>query len=299
LRMYANHPGKYQIKFNDAGAVTSVDFVKDEWGKMTDEQLAEKMVSGRPEEKIKAKNIMDVKQKYKIAGSASTINSSEPFGSWAQSDKEWWFQNRKDTGESPRFGFGDKKSYSQFNREYAQWNQKQGTSGAEAKTSGEEFKASSKSLANQQKVYDMMGSFVKNLDFQVERFDDIASKIKRLDARILNVPLRNAAMMIKGSANESELSMYITDISNDAAKLSTGSSASVAELSQSAQERWNKIHDLNLPIKDLIAVVKETRTAAHGRTKTAQDQINETINRMKKGSGTQAEPSGDDPLGLR
>ena len=137
-------------------------------------------------------------------------------------------------------------------------------------------------------VRGMMNSFVKNLDFQVVRLKKNMDNISRVDARILNLPIREALMRVKGSAAESILTMYLTDISNDIAKLSTGSSASLAELSQSAQERWAKIHDPNLPIKELIMLVNETRQAAHGRIETADEAINETRAHLKSGGVTVA-----------
>jgi hypothetical protein len=145
-----------------------------------------------------------------------------------------------------------------------------------------------KSLNNQQKVRGMMGSFVNNLNYQVERLEKYTGELQRFDARILNVPLRKAKMMIKGSANENILSMYLTDISNDAAKLSTGSSSSIAELSQSAQERWNEIHDPNLSIKELLKLVRETQQAAKGRLESADLEIDNTLNQISSKESKQS-----------
>ena len=143
-----------------------------------------------------------------------------------------------------------------------------------------EVKAATKSLDNQTKVKDMMGSFVKNLDFQKTRLDKRINFLTRTDVRLVNMPIREALMTVKGSPNESILSMYLTDISNDAAKLSTGSSASITELSKDAQARWSKIHDPNLSVKDLQELITETQAAAHGRISTANEQIQETMGRI-------------------
>jgi hypothetical protein len=283
-----NAPGKYRITFDDMGGVRGAELVKPSGtlGNLTQEELVDMSLHDLDAEKRqKAKETLEASGEYKKSTSVTAMaQNTEPFTTWNKSDKEWWFQNKKDTGDQPRFGFGDKKSFSQFNREYAQWAQGKGITGAESKTGGETFKALSSSLKNQQKVESMMSGFVRNLDFQAERLNKNAQELSRLDYRILNVPMRSAAMMIKGSPKESILSMYLTDISNDVAKLSTGSSASVAELSQNAQERWNKIHDPNLSIKDLIALVDETKIAAHGRIITTKDEMESTRQQMRHGS---------------
>jgi len=302
------HPGKYRIFFDDNGAVKSYELIPAEvggtWGNKTHEQLIDLSLHGTPEEIKRASAVLSEEARLKKEASVTGSTVTEPFSSWAQEDKDWWFQTRRDTGDSPRFGFGDKKSYSQFNREYAQWARSKDISGAEAGMGRESFKALGASLKNQQKVKGMMSSFVRNMDFQVDKLKKYVPELERTDARLLNVPLRQAKMMIKGSAEESILSMYLTDISNDAAKLSTGSSASIAELSQSAQDRWNKIHDPNLSIKDLLTLVQETQDAAHGRLRSAEEEITSTQQQMRQGAKNSpatvpAVSEVEDPLGLR
>jgi hypothetical protein len=156
-----------------------------------------------------------------------------------------------------------------------------------------EFSALSGSLKNQVKVRGQIGAFVKNLDWQIKRLDQRLDGLKRTDARILNLPISKALMEIKGSANESILRMYLTDISNDIAKLSTGSSASIAELSMSAQERWNKIHDPNLPISELRKLLEETKAAGHGRMQTTDQQIEETKRELRDPKGKSKKPAID------
>jgi hypothetical protein len=288
-------PGKYTIELDPLNeyAIRGVTSVKT--GMLSDKNLTEEQLiniaqhSKDSSMRTQAREVLDEKRRSeleKVRATATTrqgVTNESAFSTWSPEDKEWWFQTKRDTGESPRFGFGDRKSYSQFNQEYAKWAQRKGISGAEAKTTGATFQALASSLKNQQKVESMMASFVRNLDFQTDKLNKYIPELTRFNARILNVPLRQAAMMIKGSPQESILAMYLTDISNDAAKLSTGSSASVAELSQSAQDRWAKIHDPNLSIKDLMRVVAETQSAAHGRIQSAKDEIESTKSEMAKG----------------
>lgn len=164
-----------------------------------------------------------------------------------------------------------------------------------------DIEADSKSLANQQKLRDMMASFVINMNAQVDRLETVLNDVTRLDTRLANIPIRNWAMTVKGSAAESKVSMYLTEISNEIGKLSTGSSASVAELSEAAQKKWDKIHDPNLSIKDLISLLKETKHAGNLRLKSTDSVISDTKRRLK-GSGKPVDSGsgggGSDPLGL-
>jgi hypothetical protein len=158
--------------------------------------------------------------------------------------------------------------------------------------------AGTKSLANQTKVRDMMGSFVRNMDTQAERLRVIAGDVQRYDSRLLNVPLVKWRTMVAGSPMESKVDMYVSEISAEIAKLSTGSSASVAELTQSAREKWDKIHDKNLSMKDLLDLIGEVQHAGKIRMDSANAQIEETRARMRSGDSDKPKgtPKGSAPI---
>lgn len=163
-----------------------------------------------------------------------------------------------------------------------------------------DIEANTGSLKNQQKIRDMMASFVLNMNAQIKRMSTIIHDVTRLDTRLANVPIRNWAMTVKGSAAESIVSMYLTEISNEIGKLSTGSAASVAELSEGAQKKWDKIHDPNLSAKDLLRLLEETRHAGNLRIKSVDNVIASTRKELK---GKTPGPApigggGSDPLGL-
>jgi hypothetical protein len=172
------------------------------------------------------------------------------------------------------------------------------TAGAQAARAAS-FRASQSSLGNAQKIYDMMDSYVRNMNAQVDRMGTILKDVTRLDARLANVPIRKWAMTVKGSAAESKVSMYTTEISNEIGKLSTGSAASVQELSQSAQQKWDKIHDPNLSATQLIDLLNETKHAGKLRMDTAMEVIETIQGRIERGGpGGGGGGGGKDPLGL-
>ena len=126
-----------------------------------------------------------------------------------------------------------------------------------------------------------MGSFVSNIEMQIDEVSALSKDLTTYDARILNMPLRLVRGRIKGSALQAKYDLYLTEIESEIGKLATGSTASVAELSASAQERWAKIHDKNLSVSDMLELLEETRAAAKMRKKSVETQLNLTRGRMR------------------
>jgi len=126
-----------------------------------------------------------------------------------------------------------------------------------------------------------MGSFVQNLDEQITRVSEIAEDLYSSDVRLLNVPIRLFRSKIAGSPNQARYDLYITEIEREIAKLSQGATQSIAAMSVEEVKKWEKIHDKNLSIPDMLEVLKETRTAANMRQKSVLDQLNRTRERMR------------------
>jgi len=124
----------------------------------------------------------------------------------------------------------------------------------------------------------MMGSFVKNLTKQLDRTDEMMKDvISRIGVRAIDLPMREIKTRVKGSGHEKALEAYLIEISNEIGKLSTGSAASIRELSTDAQERWAKIHDPNLSFKQLKIILDETRKMADMRLESTDNEITETM----------------------
>jgi hypothetical protein len=137
------------------------------------------------------------------------------------------------------------------------------------------------SLKGQEKQRGLMGSFVRNINKQVDRVDEIAGEVNRWGIRALDLPKRELITRLKGSGKEKVLEAYLTEISAEIGKLSTGSSASIRELSTEAQARWNKIHDPNLSFKELKIILEETRDMAEMRISSTNEEIEFTKERLK------------------
>jgi hypothetical protein len=144
------------------------------------------------------------------------------------------------------------------------------------------------SMTMQQRQLGMMGSFVKNMDYQVGRVKELGEELKTFDSRIMNVPLRAVRGKIAGSPLQAKYDMYITEIENEIGKLATGSAASISELSVGAQEKWAKIHDKNLSVKDMVSLLEETSKAGKMRMQSVESQLAETKTQMRGRGGAAA-----------
>ena len=126
-----------------------------------------------------------------------------------------------------------------------------------------------------------MGSFVTNLNSQVDKVGELAKDLKTFDASLMNKPLRYVRGKLKGSDLQAKYDMYLAEIESEIGKLATGSTGSVAELSASAQEKWATIHDKNLSVTKMLSLLEETKAAANFRLESVQGQLDKTRSRMK------------------
>ena len=137
------------------------------------------------------------------------------------------------------------------------------------------------SLMQQQKNRGMMGSFVKNINGQVDRLETISSDIvKRIGVRFLDLPKREILTRIIGSGQEQVMSAYMKEISAEIAKLSQGSAASIAQLPEENRKEWEKIHDPSLSMRELLIILNGTREMANIRLGSVDDEINETVDQL-------------------
>jgi len=137
------------------------------------------------------------------------------------------------------------------------------------------------SLLQQQKNRGMMGSFVKNINGQVDRLEQISKDIvTRIGVRALDLSKRELLTRVIGSGNEQVMNAYMKEISAEISKLSSGSAASIAQLPEANRKEWEKIHDPNLSMRELLIVLNGTREMANIRLESVDDEINETIDQF-------------------
>lgn len=221
---------------------------------------------------------------------ASMGVAGDSFDSMAEAEKEQWYKMYSlDKTAKPDFFYRDPRSKQQFMKGFAQWQLKQGKAGEETIVERETIKAYAQSMKNQQKQRGLMLSFVGNLDKQLSRIGQIGEELQRFDPRLMNVPMVKWRTEVAGSGKEKAFQSYLLEISNEIAKLSTGSQASIRELSTEAQARWAKIHDPNLSLADLKIILDETQKMAHMRLESTNEAITQTLSEME-GVGSSQTP---------
>jgi len=288
--------GKYE--YRDAGNNTVNDFktfykgYKQEHPGATDAQVSRAWHAMKMDE---SKQRMQFSVTVAGEKDKARTQSQGSFSSWTPEDKAFWFDQQIATGApTVRFGFGDRKSWNDYNKEFAAYARDQGVTGEDQVVAKADYKGLTSSLAQQQKNAGMMGSFVSNLNKQVDRVDAVGNDIvKRVGVRALDMPIRKLKTEFIGSGNENILAAYTVEISNEIGKLSTGSAASIRELSVEAQARWAKIHDPNLSLRQLEIILNETKAMGNMRMESVNEEIQRTkeLLRGKKGSNSSAQGS--------
>ena len=221
-------------------------------------------------------------------------------GGWetfSPEQKQVWYEQYRTSGKLPTFGWGDKKSRADFSKDFADFAVKNNLTGADVGNTQATYKALSSSLSQQQKNRGMMGSFVSNLVQQVDRVEEVERDlVNRVGIRAIDLPRRELVTKFKGSGAEKVLEAYLVEISNEIGKLSTGSAASIRELSIEAQKRWDKIHDPNLSIKELKLILDETKKMAQMRLSSTDQELEttkEAMSNIGKKTPKQEEPKAD------
>ena len=244
------------------------------------------------------KEFRDFQREGKLAVhiNAGQGNNPDPFSRWSPDDKKWWFDATKSTGEKPMFGWGDKISRSQYSKEYAQYLRGAGITGRDTAAERGEVKSLTASLQNQEKQRGMMGSFVGNLNAQVDRITQIEADLKnRVGVRAIDYPVRELKMRFFGSGSEKVIEAYLTEISNEIGKLSTGSQESIRELGENAQKKWATIHDPALSLKEIKKILEETKKMGAMRLKSADDEIVATKKKIAGGEPKPTSPTSKKP----
>lgn len=137
------------------------------------------------------------------------------------------------------------------------------------------------SVAQQEKRIGSMGGFITNLNDQINYVQEKFKELDRLGIRGLDKPKREILNSVIGSGKEKAVELILTEISNEATKLSQSATESIAQLSDSARIHWEKIHDPALPLNEINTILQTTRDAAKMRMEAAYTQRDKTMKRLE------------------
>ena len=180
--------------------------------------------------------------------------------------------------------------------------EEEGKTGYEVAGGFSESKAQQKSLEKLKPTIDFAEAFMSNLDAQIDRVDGIFNDIQQEYPRLINIPIRQWEEKVQGTEARAKIKLYITEIANESARLSAGNPQSIAEISAAAAAKWDKIHDLDMPISAMKGLLKETKRAGEIRRKSLNDQYakvlaqsQSTPTRLDKGMTQKQETQADLP----
>lgn len=216
----------------------------------------------------------DIHGKIQNAMSTTTL-PDKSFRDWDKTDKDKAVKDYILTGKPYKFSNRDAASTQQYAEYTQKFLEENGLSPEDILNIRQEVSANATSIKTQQKNRDMASSFVKNISGQLIEIEKLYNDIDRTNAKIANVPIRALNTQIKGSGKEQALASYLMEVSREIGKLSTGSQASIAELSVDAQKKWDKIHDGSLPWREIKEVLKATKDQADIRLKAMDNAISE------------------------
>lgn len=196
----------------------------------------------------------------------------DSFKNWDSESKEISFKEKMIKGNDPlKIANRDWKERRAFNEEYYNYLKDKGLTANDVSLMQATYKAGSSSLGNMTKQEGPMRAFVSNINTQVDYAKQLFDGLKRTDTRLLNIPLRELRTKVAGSGLERQYELFMQEISMEANKLAQGSSASIAQIPEGNRKEWLAIHDINLPLKEILPVLEGTKKMANMRLQTWVD----------------------------
>lgn len=256
-------------------------------------------ITKRVEEKQRKSKLLtpeEEKQQIRITGAKAAeteaVRSSSGFKTWTPEQKEQSYWTKIITKQEPRFGWGDRASMGLFGKEFNQFQLDKGLTPAMVARMQTDYKSLDKSTSNQRKIYDMMNGFVLNINKQIGEVERRYQDLPRTDTKLFNMPIVAVRKYITGSGEEASIKSYLIEISNEIGKLSTGSAASIRELSVDAQKQWKDIHDEKLSYAELMKVMNTTRDQANLRIISSKEAMDITRNAIEEIAGPTSQAPG-------
>lgn len=252
----------------------------DPWPEEKVQFEAAKQVRQENEKAARERVLFGIQERGKETDRQREARRREGFGAFTEEEKQVLYETQMRTGQLPKFAFGDQFSYTSYQQGYTQYLLGKGFKPEEitAKVARmqSDFKAQQSSLTKQRNIYDIMNGFVINLNSQIDSIDKDYKALPRTNMKLFNMPIVQLRNYVTGSGEEASVKAKLLEISNEVAKLSTNSQASIRELSTEAQERWEKIHSEKLPFNEIVKVLRTSKQLANFRLQSNQKAMEET-----------------------
>lgn len=262
------------------------------------QRLGRQPTAGEIRDELKKEKVDVARAGAQVRNDVSTAQKEkEGFGTWTPEAKKQSFMEHMIMNTPPVSvrGFSG-SNRNRYDKEYQQWKVDTGFTPQMVAAMRASYKANDKSLSNMTKQEGPMTAFVKNINQQVDYAETLFKDLQRTDTRLLNIPLRELRTRVKGSGLERTYELFMNEISMEANKLAAGSSASIAQIPEGNRKEWTRIHDINLPLSEIMPVLKGTKKMANMRLSTwaeAKQNVLDSIMGMAPEQSAPAAPAGN------
>jgi hypothetical protein len=254
LQNAIKNPGKYRISTKN-GIISNVEFIgSNKLEKATHEEKVHYAINDPdPEIRRQARAELSEDAKLKKESSASTAGVG---GAGLSKDAiEYAAENTLASGIMPNFGYGKQGAAmkAEVANRVAQMAKERGLKVPEVISRQAELKGEKMGMNDLIKRETLIGTFVNRIDSTSNVVLDLAKKINNKDSRMANVPINKLKSML-GSGDLQALDLALTSLSNEIAKVESGS-LGIAGVSIDQAKIMARIHDRDLSLNDLKKVI--------------------------------------------
>lgn len=138
--------------------------------------------------------------------------------------------------------------------------------------------ANRKSESFIQGAVDASESYITNMSNQLVNLREVINKHaldNKLDNnKVMNMGVRALQQGLLGDAGIAAYDMYVSSLETEAAKLAAGGAQSVAQVAEGNRQKWEKIHNKNMPISEMLKLLDETVNEGRARVRSYESQLN-------------------------
>jgi hypothetical protein len=212
------------------------------------------------------------------------------FPNWDEATKKQSFENFIINNQKPTFAWRDAKSRNTWEQEFNKYLIEKGKT-AESVGETRFYRGAQKKALDNNEVYRVAAErFVNVIDQNVELVKTLKKNYGMNYGKLVNTAANNIIQGIPGSGDLMSLQQVLISLSNEVAKVESGSMG-VAEVSVEQARIWKKIHDFNLNESDLDKVLDTSKQLGEIRRRS----LRETTDALRKELGEKEIKPGETP----
>ena len=218
------------------------------------------------------------------------VGGQNAFPMWDEATKKQSFENFIINNQKPTFAWRDAKSRNAWEEEFNKYLLEKGKT-AESVGEVRFYRGAQKKALDNNEVYRVAAErFVNVIDQNAELVKKLKKQYGVNYGRLFNAAINNINQGVPGSGDLMALQQALTSLSNEVAKVESGSMG-VAEVSVEQAKIWKRIHDYNLNEKDLDTVLDTSKKLGEIRRRS----LRETTESLRKELGEKEVKPGEAP----